>query len=165
MCESGSSSSSASLARMGQLMGRCRRRRSAETNQRSFVRPRPNDTCRLKSHDIQQPDANELYCAPHEPRWKYTGEIPRPRYSMRQVQLVPGVDFFKSRLSSEHGACADLGENLAICDWCLLLGPSIVPARTLILETRLLKLIEYMSLENMYRTRVHASCKWDDSRV
>jgi len=49
---------------MGQLMGRCPRGRSAETNQRSFVRPHPNDTCRLKSHDIQQPDANE-HCRVH----------------------------------------------------------------------------------------------------
>lgn len=68
-----SRSSSASLARMGQLMGRCPRRRSAETNQRSFVRPHPNDTCRLKSHDIQQPDANE-HCRVHRHsetvRWK-----------------------------------------------------------------------------------------------
>ena len=42
-------------ARMGQLMSRCPRRRSVETNQRPSIRPRPNDTCRLKSHDIQQP--------------------------------------------------------------------------------------------------------------
>lgn len=42
-----------SLPRMGQLMSRCPRRRSAETNQRLAVHPRPNDTCRLKGHDIQ----------------------------------------------------------------------------------------------------------------
>lgn len=81
---------------MGQLMGRCPRRRSAETNQRSFVRPRPNDTCRLKSHDIQQPDANELYRAPpHEPRWKYTADE-----DAAAIQCAPSATLLSARLVS-----------------------------------------------------------------
>jgi hypothetical protein len=81
-------SSSASLARMGQLMGRCPRGRSAETNQRSSVRPRPNDTCRRKSHDTQQPHANELCRAPREPRQKRNDVARVSRLRRNSMKLV-----------------------------------------------------------------------------